>query len=94
MTIVKGFLSTPTVFCAEALKVYVPVVVGVPEMTPVDSASVNPGGRIPTPQIIGVVPVAARVVMYEIPRTPFGSEVVVMTGGVSMLVTVSVPALE
>ena len=55
-------------FCAITVKVYVPVVVGVPEMTPVDALSDNPGGSglmlvMRILHVIGVVPVAARVVL-------------------------------
>ena len=55
--------DAPAVFEAVTEKVKLPVVLGVPEMTPVLVFNVSPPGRLPdvTAQVIGVVPVAVRV---------------------------------
>jgi len=58
----------------------VPVLLGVPEITPVAPFSVNPSGKAPvvTCQLSGETPpVAANVVEYADPSTPVGSDVVV-----------------
>ena len=50
----------PGAFRAMILNVNVPDCVGVPEITPVVSFRLNPGGRVPVLlQVIGAVPVAA-----------------------------------
>jgi hypothetical protein len=64
-----------------AVKLKVPLVVGVPEMRPVPLLSVNPGGSEPLAidHAYGLVPpVAASVREYWLPTLPFGSDVVVM----------------
>lgn len=69
-----------------AVKPYVPLVVGVPEITPVEGLSESPGGKAPDEidQVYGVVPpLAARVREYETPTLPLGSdEVVIVRGGI------------
>ncbi len=63
----------------------VPVVVGVPLMTPVDGARVRPGGSVPvlSAHVYGFVPPeAARVWEYATPTSPPGRDVVVMVGPV------------
>ena len=52
------------------MKVNVPAVVGVPEIVPLDAASVRPAGNAPalTLQLYGVVPpLAGNVVEYAVP---------------------------
>ena len=63
MTILRFFTLFPAVFAALIEKLYVPVVVGVPEITPVDAFKFKPDGSLPLEidHVIGVVPVAARV---------------------------------
>jgi hypothetical protein len=63
-----------------AVKVSVPAVVGVPEITPVDAARLNPAGSVPalTLQLYGVVPpLACNVVAYAVPTALPGSTAVV-----------------
>jgi hypothetical protein len=59
--ILKAFVVFPALFYALAVKLYVPAVVGVPEINPVFEFKLNPAGREPLAidQVIGVVPVAA-----------------------------------
>jgi hypothetical protein len=61
--ILKFFVVFPAVFSALTVKLYVPAVVGVPEINPVFEFKLNPAGREPLviDQVIGVVPVAASV---------------------------------
>ena len=60
----------------------VPVVVGVPEITPVDELRVKPAGSDPLAmaQVVyePVPPEAAKVSEYALPTTPYGRELVVM----------------
>ena len=68
----------------------VPAVVGVPEITPVDAARLNPAGNVPalTLQLYGVVPpLACSVVEYAVPAVPPGSDVVVTVGGCAAAAT-------
>ena len=69
-------------FVALTVKLYVPAVVGVPKITPVSVFKPNPAGRLPsiTAQVIGFVPLAFRVWLYEVPTVPPGSEEVVIVG--------------
>jgi hypothetical protein len=63
-----------------AVKLNVPAVVGVPEITPVDAARLNPAGSVPalTLQLYGVVPpLACNVVVYAVPTVLPGSAAVV-----------------
>ena len=58
--------------------------VGVPEITPVEAARLNPAGNVPalTLQLYGVVPpLACSVVEYDVPAVPPGSDAVVTEGG-------------
>jgi hypothetical protein len=62
-------------------KLLVPAVVGVPEITPVLAAKLNPAGSVPctTLHVYGLVPlVAASVAEYATPTVPFGKLVVVI----------------
>jgi hypothetical protein len=61
----------------------VPEAVGVPEITPVDAARLNPAGNVPALrlQLYGVVPpLACSVVEYAVPAVPPGSDAVVIDG--------------
>ena len=53
--------AEPAEFCAVTVKVYLPVAVGVPEITPA-LLRVSPVGRLPdvTDHVMGVVPVAVK----------------------------------
>jgi glutathione S-transferase len=63
------------------VKLVVPGPAGVPEMTPPDASKLNPAGKLPalTDHLYGAIPpVAANVVLYEMPDFPSGSDDVVM----------------
>jgi hypothetical protein len=65
-----------------AVNLNVPAVVGVPEITPVDAARLNPAGSVPelTLQLYGVVPpLAANVVVYAVPTVLPGSGAAVVS---------------
>ena len=69
--IVKAFVSFPTLLVAFTVKLKVPVVVGVPDITPaVESDKLL--GKLPLSNVheIGVVPVAVNVWLYTVPTTP------------------------
>ena len=61
--VIVNCLVVISTFCAPTLKVKVPAVVGVPEITPVLAFKLNPAGRDPDEilHVIGVVPVATMV---------------------------------
>ena len=63
MTMLRELVPFPAEFVALTEKVNVPIVVGVPEITPVVSFKIRPAGsvRLEIDQVRGVVPVAARV---------------------------------
>ena len=63
ITMLKALVALPAIFSAITVKLNVPAVVGVPEITPAAPFKPNPEGRLPLAkvQVIGVVPVAARV---------------------------------
>jgi len=85
MTIVSCFLSLEgTEFCATTRNVNEPIVDGVPDIMPEFVFNDKPFGKLPSDRlhVMGVVPVAASVVLYNVPFLPFGSEVVVMVTGV------------
>jgi hypothetical protein len=68
----------------------VPVVVGVPEIAPVDATRLNPVGRVPaiTLQLYGVVPpLACSAAEYAVPTVPPDNDVVVTAGGCAAAVT-------
>ena len=56
----RDFVLFPAAFVALTEKLYVPAVVGVPEINPVVSFKLKPAGsvRADISQVIGVVPVA------------------------------------
>lgn len=95
-TMLKAFV--PVLFAASftsTVNENVPAVVGVPEITPVEVTSVNPGGNAPalTLQLYGdVPPVACNVVEYAVSAVPEGSEVVVTEGGCAAADTVMLNA--
>ena len=65
------------------MKSNVPLLVGVPEITPL-VARLNPGGNAPEMlvQLYGVCPPdAVNVWLYDVPFVPFGKEVVSTTSG-------------
>ena len=69
ITIESSFVASGTVpLAALTVKLNVPSVDGIPEMTPLVE-SVKPLGRLPLSRlhIIGVEPVAARVWLYAVP---------------------------
>ena len=85
MTMVSSFVASPALLAAFTVKVNVPVAVGVPEMIP-ERERVRPAGRLlplSSVQVMGAVPVAARVWLYASPTLPPCRVVVVMTGGCS-----------
>jgi hypothetical protein len=63
MTMLRALESLPVEFVALTVKLEVPTAVGVPETAPVLVFNVKPVGKLPwvIDQVIGVVPVAARV---------------------------------
>ncbi len=66
------------------VKLYDPLVVGVPEMTPVEALSESPGGKEPEEidQVYdGVPPLEAKDREYLTPTWPVGSEFVVIVSG-------------
>ena len=74
----------------------VPAVVGVPEITPVDAARLNPAGNVPalTLQLYGVVPpLACTAIEYVVPVVPPGSDVVVTEGDCAAAPTAMLNAL-
>ena len=59
MTMLRVFMALPAMFIALIVKLKAPVVVGVPEISPVLGFNFNPGGRKPLQDhCIGAVPVA------------------------------------
>ncbi len=76
------------------VKLYDPLVVGVPEMTPVEALSESPGGREPEEidhVYDGVPPLEAKVREYLAPTWPVGSELVVIVSGSACTVRVVLP---
>jgi len=68
---------------ASIVNVYVPAVVGVPERTPVVAFSDSPGTLLDIDHVIGAVPVAANVKVYDTPTVPACSgDVLVIVGAV------------
>jgi hypothetical protein len=70
-----------SVSVTRTVKLYVPTLVGAPEITPVPAVNDKPGGKLPELmlQVYGVTPpVAARVVEYVVPSVPLGKLVVVI----------------
>jgi len=63
ITMLNDFVTLPATFVALTVKLYVPAVVGVPEITPVVVFKLKPGGRLPEEidQFIGAVPLAVSV---------------------------------
>ena len=63
MTMLKALVPFPAEFVALTVKLNVPIVVGVPDITPVVSFKLKPAGstRLDMDQVIGVVPVAVSV---------------------------------
>ena len=56
IVIVSVALPVPPALLALIVTVYVPVVVGVPEMSPVAASKVRPGGNVPvTPKLVGLL---------------------------------------
>ena len=63
MTMLRAFVPFPAELVALTVKLNVPIVVGVPEISPVAAFRFKPSGsvRLEISQVIGVVPVAASV---------------------------------
>jgi hypothetical protein len=63
ITMLRAFVPFPAVFVALTVKLNVPAVVGVPDITPVVSFKLKPAGsvRLDIDQFIGVDPVAVSV---------------------------------
>jgi hypothetical protein len=75
-------VSLPVVLVAFTVNSDVPVVVGVPEIVPLES--VKPVGNVPLSRlhVTGASPVAVKVWLYAVPAVPFGNDVVVIVGAV------------
>ena len=78
IVMLSDLLSVPVVLVAVTVKLNVPAVVGVPEITP-ELERLSPDGGLPD-HVIGVVPVAVRVWEYAIPTVPLLRVVVVIVG--------------
>ncbi len=82
---------------AYTVKVYVPLAVGVPWISAVDSHIVdsekdNPGGRLPdkNDHVKGWIPSVAIIpVWYAVPRFPSGNESVVMLGRKAVVISIN-----
>jgi len=56
IVMVRLALPVPPALVALIVTVYVPVVVGVPEIRPVAGLKVSPGGNVPvTPKLVGLL---------------------------------------
>ncbi len=91
--------ADPAEFCAVTVKVYLPVAVGVPEITPA-ALRVSPAGRLPelTDHVMGVVPVAVKTALYAVPAVPEERLVVVIEGlpgtvGVAIVIVKDIDAV-
>jgi len=86
MAMLRAFVTFPTEFVALTLKLNVPPTVGVPEITPVDVSKTKPVGNLPLEidHVIGIVPSAASVWLYDCPIMPPGKDAVVIVGGAVM----------
>ena len=91
------FVSLPASFVALTVKVAVPAVVGVPEITP-ELLIYKPAGSVPESifHVMGASPEAASVALYSAPITPSGSPSVPIVGatGTAVTVTVATPETE
>lgn len=89
--IVNCFSSLAVLYVALTVKVYVPAVVGVPVIAPVEELRVSPPGRLPliTLQFAPVM-LAASVAEYDVFLVPFGRlAVVIVIVGMGLTVNVS-----
>ena len=80
----------PPAFDAISVGVNTPSAVGVPLMTPVETAKESPAGKMPfvTLQVTGAVPVADILRVYTEPVTAAGNgDVVTMDGGIGGALT-------
>ena len=66
-TMLRALVLFPAAFVALTVKLNVPAVVGVPDITPVDAFKLRPAGnvRAEISQVIGAVPVAASLWLYD-----------------------------
>jgi hypothetical protein len=80
--ILRVFVLFPEAFVALTVNLDVPIAVGVPDITPVVSFKLRPAGSVPPDidQVIGVVPVAVSVWLYDCPVMPPGRDSVVTVG--------------
>ena len=93
-------VSSPAVFSALTVKVKIPALLGVPEISP-SVERFNPSGKFPfvRDHVIGAVPEAASLLLYAVFTIPSGRVAVVMTGATSAVsivmdnAFVSLPAL-
>jgi hypothetical protein len=88
----------PAELTALTVKLDVPTVVGVPEITPL-SARLKPVGNasLSTLHVMGAVPVAVSVCLYAVPTVPSGNVAVVIVGATAVAIVmdnclVSLPA--
>ena len=63
ITMLRGIVVFPAVFCTLAVKLNVPIVNGVPDIIPVTPFKLKPVGRLPLAidQVTGIVPFAISV---------------------------------
>ena len=89
MVTLKVLVSLPILFAARTVKEYVPGVVGLPDITP-PLDRLSPGGRLPELrlQVIAAVPVAAIVLLYELPTVASESEVVAIIGAPGLTIVI------
>ena len=82
ITMLKTFVLFPAEFVALALKLNVPIAVGVPEIAPVVAFRFKPLGSVPLAidQVIGIVPVTPSIWLYDWPTIPPGRVRVVIIG--------------
>ena len=81
MTIDNANVALPALLVARTVKLTVPAVVGVPEITPVVELSDKPAGTLPTVTVHVLVRLhdAVKVWLYVAPTLPFGSAAGVIT---------------
>jgi hypothetical protein len=93
--ILSPFWCDDALFVAVTVNVAVPAAVGVPEISPVVAFRLRPAGNEPpdTDQLIGPLPVAARISLYSSPIEPSRRLVVVIAGATGVAVTVMLSSL-
>ena len=78
-------LPVPPALVALIVTLYVPAVVGVPEITPVLVFTLKPGGKPVAPKLVGLF---VAVIVYEnaTPAVPVAVRELVITGGGGLLI--------